>query len=381
MATTDDQSFITNQSIFTKYQTAANICNRAMEAVIAGCVDGAKVIDLCKLGDSIIEEEAKKVYNKGNIKKGIAFPTCVSPDNIICHVSPLDGEPDSEITLKTGSMVRIELAAHIDGYIAHSAHTLKVGATKENPASGREGDVIEAAHQSCEAIIRLLRNGKKSYEITDTVQKLTKEFECIPIEGMISHAVHQDNMEGEKTIMLNPTDEQRRQVPEVTLEEGDAYVIDVLITTSDGKLKPHTGRTTVYKKNVDANYQLKMKASRNIYTEIINKFGNMGFSIRAMDDANKAKLGITECQARRLVNGYPMLETKENEFVAHYMFTALMMPSGPTRITKDYYDASLVKADHQIQDEEINNLLKTNVKKSNNKKKNKKKKSAQAPAQ
>jgi len=42
-----------------------------MEAVIAGCVDGAKVIDLCKLGDSIIEEEAKKVYNKGNIKKGI----------------------------------------------------------------------------------------------------------------------------------------------------------------------------------------------------------------------------------------------------------------------------------------------------------------------
>jgi len=30
MATTteDDQSFITNQSIFTKYQTAADICNR-----------------------------------------------------------------------------------------------------------------------------------------------------------------------------------------------------------------------------------------------------------------------------------------------------------------------------------------------------------------
>jgi len=381
MATTEDQSFITNQSIFTKYQTAADICNRAMEAVIAGCVDGAKVIDLCKLGDKTIEEEAKKVYsNKKSIKKGIAFPTCVSPDNIICHVSPLDDEPDSELTLKTGDMVRIELAAHVDGYIAHSAHTLKIGATKENPASGREGDVIEAAHQACEAIIRLLRNGKKSYEITDTIQKLTEEYECVPIEGMISHAVHQDNMEGEKTIMLNPTYEQRRQVPEVTLEEGDAYVIDVLVTTSDGKLKPHSGRTTVYKKNVDANYQLKLKASKNVYTEICNKFGNMGFCLRAMEDSNKAKLGITECQARRLVNGYPMLETKEDEFVAHYMFTALMMPSGPTRLTKDFYDASLVKADHEIKDEEINNLLKTNVKKSN-KKKNKKKKAAQTEAQ
>lgn len=381
MATTaaDDQSFITNQSIFTKYQTAADITNRAMEAVIAACVEGAKAIDLCKLGDKVIEEESKKVYNKGNIKKGIAFPTCVSPDDIICHVSPLEGEPDSEITLKNGSIVRIELGCHIDGYITHSAHTLKVGATKENPAAGREGDVIEAAHQSCEAILRSLRNGKRSYEITDLIQKLTKEYECIPIEGMISHAIHQDNMEGEKTIMLNPTDEQRRQVPEVTLEEGDAYVIDVLVTTSDGKLKPHTGRTTIYKKNVDATYQLKMKASRNLYTEICTKFGNMGFSLRSLDDANKAKLGITECQAHRLVNGYPMLETKENEIVAHFMFTALMMPSGPTRITKDYYDASLIKADHQIQDEEINTLLKSPVKKSN-KKKNKKKKAA-APAQ
>jgi len=28
MATTEDQSFITNQSIFTKYQAAADICNR-----------------------------------------------------------------------------------------------------------------------------------------------------------------------------------------------------------------------------------------------------------------------------------------------------------------------------------------------------------------
>jgi len=27
-------------------------------------------------------------------------------------------------------MVRIELASHVDGYIAHSAHTLKIGATK-----------------------------------------------------------------------------------------------------------------------------------------------------------------------------------------------------------------------------------------------------------
>jgi len=34
MATTEDKSFITNQSIFTKYQTAADICNRKIINII-----------------------------------------------------------------------------------------------------------------------------------------------------------------------------------------------------------------------------------------------------------------------------------------------------------------------------------------------------------
>lgn len=368
----EETSFIKNQSIFTKYQAAAEICNRAMEAVIKACVDGAKVIDICELGDKTIIEESKKVYNKGNIKKGIAFPTCVSPDNIICHVSPLPDDPESQLTLKTGSVVRIELASHVDGYVAHSAHTLKIGASKENPINGRQGDVIEAAHKSCEAVIRLLRNGKHNYDVTETVQKLTKEYECIPIEGMISHQIHQNDMEGKKTFILNPTDDQRRQIPDVIFEDGDAYVCDILITTSTGDLKAYNARTTVYKKNEAVTYSLKMKTSKNILTEINNKFGTMGFSLRAMEDEKKARMGIVELQTHRLVNGYPILQTKEDEHVAHFMYTVLMMPSGPTRITKDFYDESIVKADLSIKDEEINNLLKTPIKKA---KKNKKKSS------
>ena len=51
----------------------------ALAACIAACKPGAKVADICGLGDKTIEEEAAKFYNKkdkdGNkIDKGIAFP-------------------------------------------------------------------------------------------------------------------------------------------------------------------------------------------------------------------------------------------------------------------------------------------------------------------
>lgn len=41
-----------------------------MTAVIAAAVEGAKIVDLCALGDGLIVDEAKKVFNKGNVAKG-----------------------------------------------------------------------------------------------------------------------------------------------------------------------------------------------------------------------------------------------------------------------------------------------------------------------
>ena len=44
----------------------------ALKAIIAKCVAGASVRDLCKAGDTCLEEELAKVYRKDkNIKKGL----------------------------------------------------------------------------------------------------------------------------------------------------------------------------------------------------------------------------------------------------------------------------------------------------------------------
>jgi methionine aminopeptidase len=69
-------------------------------------VDGASTMQICELGDKRVNEETAKVFKKEkNLKKGIAFPTCISANHCICHFSPLKTDPD--YTIKEGDLLKM----------------------------------------------------------------------------------------------------------------------------------------------------------------------------------------------------------------------------------------------------------------------------------
>jgi methionine aminopeptidase len=101
-------------------------------------------------------EETGKVFKKDkNMKKGIAFPTCLSANHCICHFSPLKSDPD--YIFKDGDLVKIDLGCHIDGFIAAVAHTIVIGASKDNKVKSRKADAILAAYYAAEAAVRLIK--------------------------------------------------------------------------------------------------------------------------------------------------------------------------------------------------------------------------------
>ncbi|KAJ3342203.1 Proliferation-associated protein 2G4 [Gonapodya sp. JEL0774] len=276
----DEDKGLEDPNVVTKYKTAADIANRALRSVIAACTAGTTVLHLCVVGDKEIEDQCGKVYKTNDIKKGIAFPTTVSPNPFICHLSPLTTDSEANIVLKTGDVVRIELGAHVDGYPALVAHTIVVGASKDVPVEGRTADAVMAAHYAAEAALRCLKPGFKNFDITDHVQKIAEDFECKPVEGMLSHVMSRNVIDGEKSIILAPTDSQRKDQETCTFEDGEVWTVDVLISTGEGKPKQGETRTTVYKRMKEGQYQLKMKTSRETFWEVKKKFGDMSFSLR-----------------------------------------------------------------------------------------------------
>ena len=61
-------------------------------------------------------------------------------------------------------MVKIDMGAHIDGFIAVVAHTVVVSDGKSKIA-GRKADVMLAAHLASEAALRLVKPGNEVQKI------------------------------------------------------------------------------------------------------------------------------------------------------------------------------------------------------------------------
>merc|ERR1719187_2786648 len=142
--------------------------------------------------------------------------------------------------------------------------------------------------------MRLVKPGNQNNTVTDGIQKVVGDFNCKPVEGMLSHQLKRHIIDGEKAFIQNPSEPQKKEHKSCEFEVHEVYAIDILVSSGEGKGREADTRTTVYKKR-DAIYGLKMKASRQFLFEAEQKFLLMPFTLRAFEDEKKAKLGVTEC--------------------------------------------------------------------------------------
>eukprot|EP00047_Mylnosiga_fluctuans_P011346 m.20798 g.20798 ORF g.20798 m.20798 type:complete len:415 (-) comp3564_c0_seq1:48-1292(-) len=372
---------LTDPEVVTKYKVAADAANRVVKKVADACVAGATTISLCKLGDSLIAEETANVYSKKvngkAVHKGVGFPTCISINNVVCHSCPLESEATT--ALKAGDVVKIDLGVQIAGYVAAVASTVIVGATKEAPATGPVADAIMACNYAIEAAIRLLRPGNNTADISKAIQKIAEDFHCKPVEGMLSHLVARHVIDGEKAIILNPSEQQKKDHKDSVIEVNEAYALDIIISSGEGKPRIGDARASVYKKTDNA-YQLKMRNSRAFLGEVNRKFGYMPFTLRAVESEAKARMALTECVRHGVIQPYEVLLEREGAVVVQCKMQVLLLASGSLRITMGSLPTSVVKSEYKVSDPELNKLLLTSISGKSKKKSGAKKDGAAAAA-
>eukprot|EP00980_Cylindrotheca_fusiformis_P028003 scaffold22575_cov141-Cylindrotheca_fusiformis.AAC.34 len=87
---------LSSSDVCTKYQEAAKIVNLALEGLVQQCIPGAKILDLCEFGHTVMEAQASKLYQKkvngATVGRGVAFPVCISVNDVVCNHSPLPTE-------------------------------------------------------------------------------------------------------------------------------------------------------------------------------------------------------------------------------------------------------------------------------------------------
>jgi len=249
------------------------------------------------------------------------MPTCVSINNIMGHYSPLE---DDSVKLATGDVCKVITGCHIDGWGSNAALTCTVGASESNKVTGPANDVSVACHAAMLAAQRAIRIGNTNNDVTRAIARVCEEFKVNQVEAVLSHKILKYCIDSNDTIISKETSTQ--QVNEWSFAAGDVIGLDVYVSTGEGVPKEDEQRTTVYKRELNKQYMLKMKSSRAFFSEMNTRFPSMPFSIRQFENPTGARAGVTECLTHNLIQDLPVFCDKKGALVAQEMCTVAILP-------------------------------------------------------
>jgi len=275
-------------------------------------------------------------------------------NNCVGHYSP--ATPEESISLAEGDVVKIDLGVHIDGLISTCAHTTVVN-TGGDQIGGRVADVICAAYFASQIAHKLVRPGKSNIEVTNALQKIIGCYDCKPVQGVLSHQLERNVLDGKNCIINRPEIDQ--VVDEFKFEINEVYAIDIVVSTGEGKTREENTKTNIYKKTNNP-YSLRTQHARTLLNDVSANHQNMPFNVRYFNIA-QARLGVKEMVEHSMLQPYPVLYEKNSEIVAQFKFTLLVLPNSTSNLNEGFPLPSVSSDFTYENDEELVNIMAMSV--------------------
>lgn len=326
LASEPDDERVSRPEILLKYKTAGKICDEAIKKVLDSIAPGASVFGLCNIGDEYIEQKCASTFTKAKdpttgepIKRGIAFPTNVSVNNVLCHFRPLSDDARADVILAEGDVVKVHLGAHLDGYAATAAHTVVCSSSSSGKQAGggvaveaddagfaaKEGSVITpatanamaCAHNCLTALIRGMRLGASGAELTDLIKSFASNYGVECCEGVLSNRTKRWILDGSQCIISRRvvTESPQQDVADVEIEPFQVWTLDVAFTTGQTfRLVPEEG--SIYRRNeLPTPHDMRIRSAEALLNEVRNRFLCFPFC-PTMSEAgtNSARLGVSQ---------------------------------------------------------------------------------------
>lgn len=232
-----------------------------------------------------------------------AFPVNLSIDDEAAHYTP---SQDDDRVLGEDDVLKIDIGAHSDGYIADTALTV-------NP-SGSEQEIVDEVEEVLEAALEFLEPGKTLGEFGRFVgSQVSDEYEVV--RNLTGHYLGRYTQHAGISI-ANVDNASSHQ-----FQEGDAVAIEPFITTGAGRIK--NGKPgNIYKLEKDKN--VRGRVERQLLGEIKN-FNGLPFTTRWLSDySGRKKMAMKKLVDSGIVNSYEVLKEEEGGVVAQAEHTVLI---------------------------------------------------------
>jgi methionyl aminopeptidase len=260
-----------------------------------------------------------------------AFPCNVSINEVTAHYT---SPPGDESTIKNGDLVKIDLGAHVDGYIADSAVSVLVGADdlEGNPSDKSEQDLnlkmIETAQEALESAISTIRDGVEIGKVGEAIEETINKRGFNSVSNLTGHSMDRWILHSGLSVPNIKEDNKHK------VQEGDVLAIEPFVTNGIGRVGD---MNDVFIFRFLRERPLRMVQARKLLNVIAINYHNLPFSQRWLTEHINSKqlnMAMRQLLASRAIYPYHVLKEKSDARVAQAEHTVIVESDGCRVITE-----------------------------------------------
>jgi methionyl aminopeptidase len=265
--------------------------------------------------EQICEEVENEILKRG---AKLAFPVNTSLNEVAAHYT---AEPNDEKTITDVDLIKIDLGAQINGYIADTAVTVCY-----DPQYAR---LVQAAEEALKNAVSMIKIGVKASDVGRTIEKTVKQLGFKPIANLSGHSLAQYTIHAGKSIP------NIWSIGSFTFKGDEAYACEPFVTTGEGMGIVREGKT----KNIFAlasRKRTKNEEADRLQEYIWENFNMLPFALRWLVkdwEEKKARELMELLVKKKVVHAYPVLIEGNGQRVAQAEHTFIPTENGVTVTT------------------------------------------------
>lgn len=290
------------------YAKAGKIASQVREMVRETNWVGKTVYEICQKVEGEIKDKGAKC----------AFPVNTSINEVAAHYT---AEPNDEITIQEDDLVKIDLGAQVDGWIADTAVTVNY--------DPQYNTLVQTAEDALHNAMAQIKEGIKASDIGRTIEKTIKQAGYTPILNLSGHSLEQYTIHAGKTIP------NIWSIGTFALSAKTAYACEPFVTTKQGLGFVKEGKTrNIFSLTTRKN--VKDDDANELLQYIWDNFNMLPFAKRwllTQYDESKATELLDILVKKKAVQAYPILVEGNAQRVAQAEHTFIPNETGVTITT------------------------------------------------
>ncbi|PIE23744.1 MAG: type II methionyl aminopeptidase [Planctomycetota bacterium] len=246
-----------------------------------------------------------------------AFPAQISRNHIAAHYCPA---PDDPQLVEKGDILKLDLGAHVDGYVADNAVTVDL-------RDGNDSPLCLASKMALENVIANVGPGVIVSELGRIVYDTITALGFKPVYNLTGHGVARYQVHCKPQI---PNYDDKKSI---RLKPGQVIAVEPFATDGEGYIN-EVGKAEVFQLVRPLKKKDKLDSRIEVFLRATNRLPFARRDLHRHFSSTESELVLGTLRKKRLIHEYPPLAEKEGVRISQHEHTIMITESGAEVTTR-----------------------------------------------